>query len=80
LGLGFPSIFLLNHFSYTSSIKINIDIPIAQYQNITIGTGLQHRNAIKIFDYFNLNQNYYGIFNFYFFEIGYRIKINRTRA
>jgi hypothetical protein len=72
VGLGLSSILISNHFSYITSLKINIDIPIIHYHNITIGAGIQHRNAIKIFDYLNFNSNYYGIYNSYFFEIGYR--------
>ena len=67
------SIFTLNHFSYIADIKANIDIPIYNIHNLSIGIGLRHRNAIRIIDYFNLNENYYKIYNCYIFEIGYKI-------
>lgn len=80
-GLGFSSL-ILNHLSYRSSIKGSIDIPI-KYENtyhdsvynITIGAGIQHRNCIKLFDYLDISENYFKIYNSYFFEIGFRISI-----
>ena len=72
IGLGFSYILFLNHFPYILSVKGNFDIPIYKEQYLTIGAGVQHRNSIKIFDYLKLNKNYYGMYNSYFFEIGYR--------
>ena len=69
------SIFTLNHFSYIADIKANIDIPIYFPHNLSLGAGLRHRNALRIIDYFNLNNSYYKVYNCYFFEIGYRIAI-----
>jgi hypothetical protein len=71
-GIGFSYIIYLNHFPYMVNVKGNIDIPIYGNHNLTIGAGVQHRNTVKIFDYLKLNNNYYGIYNSYFFEIGYR--------
>jgi hypothetical protein len=70
-GIGLSLILTLNHFPYILSVKGNVDISIYKSHNITIGAGVQHRNTIKLLDYANL-VNYYGIFNSYFFEIGYR--------
>ena len=70
------SLFLWNHFSYITDIKINIDIPIYKSHNITFGVGLRHRNALRIFNWMKLTDDYYNIYNSYFFEIGYRFIIN----
>ena len=67
------SIFTLNHFSYIIDIKTNIDLPIYKVHNISFGFGLRHRNALKIIDYFKLNDSYYNIYNSYIFEVGYKI-------
>jgi hypothetical protein len=73
LGLSFYS---LNHFSYITDIKANIDIPIFKGgHNVTFGAGLRHRNALKIIGYLNLDSEYYNIYNSYFFEMGYRFII-----
>ena len=69
------SLFTLNHFSYIVDLKTNIDIPIYKIHNLSFGFGLRHRNAIKIIDYFRLNDSYYNIYNSYIFEIGYKIII-----
>ena len=76
IGMGGSYIIFLNHFPYTISIRTNFDIPIYKEHHLTIGAGLQHRNSIKIINYLNLKDTYYGIYNSYFFEIGYRIFIN----
>ena len=65
--------FLLNHFSYTSDIKMNVDIPIYKSHNVTFGVGLRHRNALRIINWLDLKDEYYDIYNSYFFEIGYRM-------
>ena len=67
------SLFILNHFSYIVDIKANVDIPIYKIHYLSVGSGLRHRNALGIIDYFKLNQNYYKINNCYIFEIGYKI-------
>ncbi|QQO08757.1 hypothetical protein [Breznakiella homolactica] len=74
-GMGGSYILFLNHFPYLLSAKANFDIPIYKKNYLTIGFGILHRNAVKIIDYLNLNSDYYGIYNAYFFEIGYRIII-----
>jgi hypothetical protein len=43
--------------------------------HITIGAGVQHRNSIKLIGYIE-SDNYYGIYNSYFLELGYRLIIN----
>ncbi len=63
---------LLNHFSYFADIKMNLSIPIYKNHHITMGTGLRHRNAVKIIDWANLHDDFYHKYNGYFFEIGYR--------
>jgi len=50
---------------------MNIDIPLYKSHNLTIGAGVQHRNAVKLIGYIK-SDSYYGIYNSYFFEIGYR--------
>jgi hypothetical protein len=70
------SIILLNHFAYITDIKMNVDIPIYQGHNISFGAGLRHRNALRISNWMNLSDDYYKIYNSYFFEIGYRYIIN----
>ena len=76
MGIGGSYILFLNHFPYIISIRGNFDIPIYKEHHITIGAGLQHRNSIKIFNYLQFKDTYFGIYNSYFFEIGYRIFIN----
>ena len=67
-GIGFSYVLFLNHLPYKTSAKLNIDIPIYGDHYITIGTGVQHRNAIRVFDYLNLNKNYYRIYNSFFLK------------
>jgi hypothetical protein len=74
LNLGW-SLFIFNHFSYITDIKANIDILLYKGCNITFGAGLRHRNALKISNWLKLNDNYFKIYNSYFFEIGYRFII-----
>ena len=66
------SIFIFNHFSYITDLKLNVDIPIYKGHNISIGSGLRHRNALRISNWLNLDENYFKSYNSYFFEIGYR--------
>jgi hypothetical protein len=70
-GFGCSMYALFNHFPYLLNIKLNIDIPIYGFHNLTIGMGVQHRNAIKLFGYIS-SDSYYGIYNSYFFEVSYR--------
>ena len=67
------SIFTLNHFSYIIDAKMNLDILKYKIHCFTIGTGFRHRNALKIINYFKLDENYFKNYYCYFFEIGYRI-------
>jgi hypothetical protein len=67
------SLFLFNHFSYIADIKANLDIPIYEGHNISLGAGLRHRNSLKMINWLNLDDSYYEIYNSYFFEIGYRL-------
>ena len=76
IGIGGSYLFFLNHFPYIVSIRSNFDIPIYKEHHLTIGAGMQHRNSIKIINYLEFKDTYYGIYNSYFFEIGYRIFIN----
>ena len=81
LGQGYSMFALLNHFPYLLNVKMNIDIPIYTFHNLAtgmgvqhnliIGMGVQHRNAVKLFGYIK-SDSFYGIYNSYFFEIGYR--------
>jgi len=73
-GIGASLYALLNHFPYLLNAKMNIDIPLYQFHNLTIGAGVQHRNAVKIIGYIK-SDSYYGIYNSYFFEVGYRFII-----
>ena len=73
-GIGGSIYALFNHFPYILTAKMNFDIPIYKNNYITIGSGVLHRNAIKMIGYIN-SKNYYGIYNGYFFEIGYRLRI-----
>ena len=75
LGIGGSYLLFLNHFPYIISVRSNFDIPIYKEHYLTIGAGMQHRNSIAIFNYLNFMDSYYGIYNSYFFEIGYRIFI-----
>ena len=80
-GAGCSMYALLNHFPYLLNAKMNIDIPIDEFynestgsgvqHNLTIGMGVQHRNAVKLFGYIK-SDSYYSIYNSYFFEVGYR--------
>ena len=75
LGIGGSIYALLNHFPCLLNAKMNIDIPLYKFHNLTIGAGVQHRNAVKLIGYIE-SDSYYGIYNSYFFEIGYRFIIN----
>ena len=66
------SLFLLNHFAYLVDIKINLDIPIYLFHHISLGAGVRHRNAMKMINWMKLKDEYFNIYNSYFFEIGYR--------
>jgi len=70
-GIGASIYALLNHFPYLLNAKMNIDIPLYKSHNLTIGAGVQHRNTVKLIGYIK-SDSYYGIYNSYFFEIGYR--------
>jgi hypothetical protein len=64
---------LLNHFTYLVNAEMNIDIPFYPENYLTIGMGIQHRNAFDLFGYFDTG-NYKRVMNTYCFSIGYRIK------
>jgi hypothetical protein len=71
---------VLNHFPYLINSKMNIDIPVYKnivnltYHVLSIGVGIQHRNSIKLIGYIE-SDNYYGIYNSYYFIFSYRILI-----
>jgi hypothetical protein len=74
-GIGISMYALLNHFPYLMNIRANFDIPIYKMNHITFGAGVQHRNSIKLIGYIG-SDNYHGIYNSYFLELGYRLIIN----
>jgi len=77
MGLGTSFLLFFNHFPYMLETRINFDIPVTKNHYITAGAGLQHRNTIRLFNYLKWD-NYYGIHNTWFFQIGYRYKMTRT--
>jgi len=85
IGHNLLPLILLHHFSYIASARINIYIPISRKiyssvysnreysrNNLMFGMGLRHRNAIRMFNYLNLSDRYFNIYNSFFFEIGFR--------
>jgi len=82
-GIGCSIYAFFNHFPYMANAKVNIDIPVdksdyAIVHALTLGAGVQHRNAAKIIGYIE-SDDYYGVYNSYFFEICYRLFINQKR-
>jgi hypothetical protein len=69
---------ILNHLAYTGNLRAGVDIPVFRNYNrhyLSLGTGLRHRSGIRLFDYMDVPEDYFRIFNTFFFEIAYRIKM-----
>jgi len=74
IGIGCSIYALVNHFPYIVNAKVNIDIPIYKDNYLTLGIGAQHRNALLLLGYLK-SESYYGVYNSYYFVLGYRIII-----
>jgi hypothetical protein len=68
----------LNHFAYTGNLKAGVDIPVFRNYSrhyLFLGSGLRRRGAVRLFDYMDIPDYYFKIFDTFFFEMAYRIKM-----
>ncbi|MDR1429027.1 MAG: hypothetical protein LBI85_01945 [Spirochaetaceae bacterium] len=68
----------LNHFTYIGNIRTGTDILVFKNYSrhfLSLGTGVRHRNSILLLDYIQVSSDYLKLFNSFFFDIAYRIRM-----
>lgn len=68
----------LNHFTYTGNLRTGVDIPVFRNYSrhfLSLGSGVRHRNGLSFLDYMSIADDYFKMFNTFFFDVAYRIRM-----